>query len=148
MKKNTYILAIIFFLTNYSFATNIEEEKADTMVIALQDFFKNDTMTIYVNGCLILENKILTSDTIMGLGHTGITIILINNTKNAVIEPTIILNLPCLIILTPMVKITIIMNGYKENFDIDLSNGVYIGFSKERNKHLWLSQSKIPFEYD
>jgi len=140
---------ILFVLSYNGFGQCSNEQISDRIEIDFQDFFANDKMTICVNGCLILKNQILTSDTLMGVGITGVSIIITNNTtKLAIGQSTTILKLPCSIVLTSTVRITTILNGYEENFDIDLNNGVYIGFSKKRDGNLSLLQSKIPFEYD
>jgi len=125
----------------------------DRIKIDFQDRFLNDKMTIYVNGCLILENKILTSDTLMGVGITGVSIIITNSTEENVVIRTnttnTVLNLSCSIVLTSNVRITTILNGHEENFDVDLNKGTYIGFCRNTvGRHLRLSQSKIPFIYD
>ena len=132
--KNTIVFFIYIVLTYNSFGQCNNEQIFDRMEIDFQDFFKNDTITICVNGFPILEEESLTSDEI--IGYTRVTVIITN------------FELPYSIVLTSTVKITTILNGYEENFDIDLNKGLYIGFSKKRDGSLYLLQSKIPFEYD
>jgi len=140
----------------------------DWFQIDLQDHLKNDTITIYVNGCLILENEVLRSN--LSTGYAGIDIVLTNNTRSVLIKrasasffdcpywpdvfygyppDSIIIDLPCLIVWKSTVRISVILNGNEENFDVDLSKGIYIGIGRRgRRLPLWLEQSKAPFIYD
>ncbi|HPN68359.1 MAG TPA: hypothetical protein PLZ32_02540, partial [Saprospiraceae bacterium] len=112
------------------------------MIISFQDFFENDTVTCKFNDCLILDSKILNSR--KDVGNTGLTLtiskgkVLLNNTS---------LDINCLTDIKNENFVTILLNGHEETFKIDLSKGVYIGFDK-KDKHLYIIQSKTPFEYD
>jgi len=151
------------------FKQSNKKEMANKMQIDLQDWFENDTVTIYINECLVLKNEVLRSN--VSTGYTGVNLTIVNNTRSAIIKrapiiyiadcphwpdifygyppDTTILDLSCLITWTSTVRVTAILNRHKENFDIDLNKGAYIGFSRrECGQRLWLSQSERPFIYD
>jgi hypothetical protein len=44
--------------------------------------------------------------------------------------------------------VSVYLNGYKNEYTIDLKQGKYIGLSKKSNMFLDFYQAKEPFEYD
>ena len=114
----------------------------EVMVLSFHDFFENDTVTCKINNCAMFENKVMNSHKV--IGYTGVELTI---TKDEILLGTSVLKTHCLIDLKKESNVTIILNGYEENFKVDLKQGVYIGFSK-KGKRSNLIQSRIPFEYD
>ena len=141
--KNICILALLIFNNSCATLNKQKDMKVEKMVIAFQDFFENDTVSITLNNCQLFENKVLNS--VKEIGYTGVTL-LINN-QNEVLLVNAILNIPCRVNLKSENKVSVVLNGNIETFTIDLNKGIYIGFDK-KGDHLYLIQSKMPFEYD
>jgi hypothetical protein len=137
------ICFFVLLLCNSCIISQQKKIKVEKIVIDFQDFFKNDTVSIYFNNCQLFENKILNSNQV--LGHTGVTLQI--NNQNDVMLGNTALNIHCTVNLKLENEVNIILNGNMERFIIDLSKGIYIGFDK-KEKHLYLLQSKMPFEYD
>lgn len=113
------------------------------MVVDFQDHFKNDNISVKLNNCLILKNKLL--DSKKGHGNTEVTLTIDN--RNSVFLSEMILKVLCKVDIKPENSINIVLNGDEQTFFVDLSKGIYIGFGKKGNR-LYLSQSKVPFEYE
>ncbi|WP_419026896.1 hypothetical protein [Culturomica massiliensis] len=113
------------------------------MEIDFQDFFKDDTISVKINNCLIIENSIITSEPSIGLTKCSIRFI---NSKDVFIEETNKI-LPCPFSLKRNINILVTLNKKEILFNIDLRKGHFIGFDKKGNE-LDLLQSKTPFEYD
>lgn len=141
--KNICIFALLIFNNSCATLSKQNEMKVEKMVIAFQDFFENDTVSISLNDYQLFENKVLNS--IKEIGYTGVTLSI--NNQNEVLLGSAILNIPCRVDLKSENKVVVVLNGNIETFTIDLNKGVYIGFDK-KGDHLYLIQSKMPFEYD
>ncbi|MGE5317557.1 MAG: hypothetical protein ACM3ME_06140, partial [Chloroflexota bacterium] len=87
--------------------------KVGKMVIAFQDFFENDTVSISLNDCQLFENKILNST--REIGYTGVTLLI---SQNEVLLGGTILNTPCRVDLKSENKISVVLNGNLETFTI------------------------------
>lgn len=138
-------LFIILFILNIGCMTVNKQSfmKVEKIIVSFHGFFENDTISVKLNNCLILKDKLLKSDDI--IGYTGVTLTVDNS--NRVFLGKELLGTSCLIDLMDENNVAVILNGYQENFKIDLSKGIYIGFDK-KGKQLYLIQSKTPFEYD
>lgn len=140
--KNLFYSILIVVNTGCMTLNKQSTMQDNKMILSFQDFFENDTVTCILNGCIILDNKILNSR--KDVGNTGLVLTI---SKGKILLGSTTLNTNCLIDLMNENSVTIILNGYEENFKIDLSKGIYIGFDK-KGKQLYLIQSKTPFEYD
>lgn len=139
---NIFLFALI--LNTGCMITNKQNYSSDEkMVLAFQDFFDNDTVSVKVNHCTILKDKLLKSDEIIGYTRIILTV----NKANKVFLGSNLVSTNCSVDLKEKNSVTIILNGNETVFEIDLAKGAYIGFDK-KDKGLYLIQSKIPFEYD
>ena len=59
--KNICIFALLNINNSCATLSKQKEMKVEKMVIAFQDFFKNDTVSISLNDCQLFENKVLNS---------------------------------------------------------------------------------------
>ena len=140
--KYLFYSILIVLITSFINVNKRCTMQQEIMVLSFHDFFENDTVTCKLNNCTILENKVLNSHKV--IGFTGVELII---NKGKILMGNSVMKTHCLIDLKNESNVTVILNGYKENFKVDLTNGVYIGFSKN-GRRTNLIQSRIPFEYD
>jgi hypothetical protein len=159
LKKTIYILILIILISCKSEKKETSplvikhQEKASKNIsddelylnIDLQDFFKNDNTTFYINNCLIFKNQYLNSDNSVGL--TGIFL----RIKKEASSLTIVLNDEITIECNSKengLVLSVFVNDVENIFTIDVKKGKYIGLDKSKNNKLILNQSLEPFEYD
>jgi hypothetical protein len=144
MGLNSKICMLLIFTLSYCSAFRSDEItlKELKLSISFNDYFINDTISLYVNDCLIFKNKVVSSDQI--LGYTGITIDISRNgsytTRGKIIE------LHCKTNISDLNNLRIHFNGLKKIYVIDLRKGKFIGFDKHE-EDLQLYQLNLPFEY-
>ena len=115
-----------------------------TLEIDFQDFFKNDTVSLEIGHQSVLKNIIVNSDFSTGLTELCVKVFLDEDESLVQIgSKTIKINK----VVRPIV-INVYLNGYKNEYTIDLKQGKYIGLSKKSNALLNFYQAKEPFEYD
>lgn len=127
----------------------LSETQPKGISIEFQDFFQVDTISVFIEDILILENKIINSEEDIGLTNLLIEIKKLEigeYTITCPLEKKIKVKLPHLND-EKRLKLRITMNEVKHFFDIDIKEGYYIGFDKN-GSDIVLNQSKIPFEYD
>ena len=115
-----------------------------TLEIDFQDFFKNDTVSLEIGHQTVLKNIIVNSDFSTGLTELCVKVFLDEDESLVQIgSKKIKINK----VVRPIV-INVYLNGYKNEYTIDLKQGKYIGLSKKSNALLNFYQAKEPFEYD
>lgn len=137
---------ILLLMNGYPKTTYTDTVEIQTLFqVDFQDFFQNDTVTLEVNGCSIFSKRFLTSDRSTGLTSA---IVKAHSTNNAQIKVNF--NGQSFLCMDSKDKIfiSIIINGFAKNYEVHLSKGKYIGFSKKNKHELIISQSKSPFIYD
>ena len=145
MKK---IIIVMALLIHSVFNCNVfcqckKEQTQNKVQIDFRDFFEEDTISVRINNYLIVENKIITSDEVIGFAWFRIKLI----SPNKVSFDSTDMVLPCSFKLKTNVTISIILNGKEESFDVDLEKGRFLGFSKNKNQ-LYFLQRQSPFFYD
>jgi hypothetical protein len=110
--------------------------------LSFQDYFANDTVTCFVNDCLIFDGWTLNSEL-----DVGLTNVVLKFANNEILLGSEVLEVSCSPCLMPRNEIAVILNGHKEVFRVDLDKGVYIGFDKIADR-VRLNQSASPFIYD
>jgi hypothetical protein len=114
--------------------------------IDFQDFFKNDTISLKVDQCVVLADTPLTSD--RSAGFTGVSIQayalddqhfkLVYNNRLIVCHGN-----------ANAISLNLWINKKEEDYMVDLSLGKYIGFDKEKSaSKVRLNQRLTPYEYD
>jgi hypothetical protein len=160
---------IIFFLLLF----NISFTKGQNFVnVDLQDGFRNDTVSLYINDTEIFENQILTSSRFTG--EVGFSILFTMKSKldyfitqsypfdrkfpsgTALYKRANVLTGPDFLDLddrenTHIWHFKVVMNQDTLTKSIDISRHKYIGidrFDEKLEKGLFIVKSKIPFYYD
>jgi phosphoribosylformylglycinamidine (FGAM) synthase-like amidotransferase family enzyme len=143
MIKSLLALMLMNGYPNTPFTDTVEIQTI--FQVDFQDFFQNDTVTLGINGCSIFSNKLLTSDRSTGLTSAIVKAQLTNNAQIKVY-----FNGQSFLCMYSKDKIfiSIIFNHFEKKYEVDLSKGKYIGFSKKDKHELIISQSKRPFIYD
>lgn len=116
--------------------------------ISFQDSFHKDTVSLRIEKCEVIKNRVLISREI---GFTGVRVELYELNKIRVFENgNIILEKKCNFNLDKDLKLYLVINNKKSILDINLNNGRYIGLSNnEKRKGVFkFQQVKLPFEYD
>ncbi len=116
--------------------------------IAMQDNFKNDKVSVKIENCNIFKNIYLTSD---DGGFSGIIAEYYNPNKLQVTfynGKRIVTETKCKIDITKDIFLYLRLNRKRTKFKFNLSNGKYIGLSKDKNESFEIRQQKLRFEYD
>ena len=139
----SYILYLFFVLAVFN--AKSQENKTLIFRFDFQDFFVKDTVSLSINGHLVLNKKVVTSDFWYGLTDAVIRVYLyrgkglIKIGKDSIITKRI---------STP-IKLKATVNGKESKYKINLEKGKYTGISK-KDKNIYeliFYQSKNPFEY-
>jgi hypothetical protein len=144
MVLNAKIYVLVFIILCSCKASMNEEASVREVRISISfnDFFMSDTISLEVNGCLILKDVVVSSDGI--LGYTGITVDLSKNdfyeNRGKRVE------LFCKANISTVNNLKVYLNGVEKSYRIDLRKGRYIGFDKHKGE-TYLDQLQYPFEY-
>lgn len=144
--KNVFLIFTLLFICNVCLPNKLIQKDTLIFEIHFKDFFKNDTLSLHISELTVFENKILTSDSILGFSNVIIQgrynngkCTIIYNEKEVSIEK-----------IDTSFNLVLNINGKEQLFYIDLKKGSYIGFDKKSKNmnFIVISQSKIKFEYD
>ena len=137
---NRILLLICLILPTVGFTKNDSKQ----FQVIFGDFFTNDRVTIMFNNLKIVDNCILTSDSCVGLTKLMIKgqltdkhVIVLHNGKRFKCRAT-----------NNIFDISIVMNGNRFSFPIDLGKGRFINISKNNSGGLRLTQNVRASEYD
>jgi hypothetical protein len=140
------ILIIVFSLLMYSCKAHVQKTNIkDTVQIAeihFQDFFKNDTISLFIETCNCFENVVISSDESIGLTNLIIEVfqnkvLFLNTSKTCNLD-----------VIDSKLLIKIRLNGKVSEFLVDLKNGKNIGINKKSKNELTFNQSVSRFIYD
>jgi len=139
--KAIVILFSIIVLTNSSLGKS--QRDTSLLNIDFQDFFTYDTVSLSVNGAIILKNVIMTSDQSTGFTNDYLAIFQKTNKILSVQLPHEATDVKAEKLITLMVT----LNGKTSRFEVDPKKGKYVGFSKV-NDQINFVQQKKKFVYD
>ncbi len=132
----------IFFISLNISAQDLNNE----FQVSFQDGFDNDVVSLKVENCGVIRNKILKSREI---GFTGVRIEFYSNKITVFENRTIIYEEKCSLNLNKDLKLHLILNNNKSKILINVNKGKYIGLSKNIKKDQFkFQQINRPFEYD
>ena len=120
-------------------------KKEMVLRIDFQDFFENDTVSLYFEDAKIFKDLIVNSDEILGM--TDISLEVIKENSNNFVVKNQKTEIKCSPRSNRYFNILVILNAKRNEYEIDISKGKYIGFGKKVNE-VYMTQSKEPFEYD
>ncbi len=114
--------------------------------ISFQDFFESDTISVFIEGRLVIKDEVITSE--MDTGLTSLLLLLIDNGEVFVLKTRKDNYLLPFLRRSNILRLKIQMNGKDFLYDINLLKGIFIGFDKVKPNQLILNQSPFPIEYD
>ncbi len=141
--KKLYLLIYLCLSISCMHLNKQKNMEIKKISIAFQDFFENDIVSVELNKCLIVKDILLNSS--KDIGNTGVVLYVDNKNRVFIGQDDIITT--CNVKLKVENTISIILNGNKKTFNINLSKGSYFGFDK-KGDDVFIIQSKLPFEYD
>lgn len=139
-----YYILVLFFLSACS--AKGQKNMNTILEIDFQDFFKNDTVSLEIGHQSVVKNVIVNSDFSTGLTELRLKVFLNEDqwmvqfgTKSVEINK-----------VAGQIEINVLLNGYLNNYNIDLEHGKYIGINKKSNSNKLFDfyQAKEPFVYD
>lgn len=114
-------------------------------VIDFQDNFQNDTINLYVNNKVLINNTIITS--IPELSLTGLRLIFIDDNSYLIRHWKRILDTDLIFGISKTLFLRVLINGIETKHYINLENGKYIGISKkEKESIIWQSDKAFVYE--
>lgn len=136
-------LYLTFGESRESASSDTHERKNTTLVITLQDNFRNDEVGLNLNKKDILKGEVLTSSIV---GYTDIEVVFCKYNQKEIVTTYggDFIKVP----LQQKMFLIATLNGKKNYFVIDLKLGKYVGLSKKERNQIYIRQSKIPFIYD
>ena len=138
--KLLFLVTYSLVLMNFSFINT-----KDIIVIEFRDFFKNDTVSLSINKVRILQNKTLQSDE--STGTTGEKIILkCNDNKYYVFHEGKKIFIADVNQKQILLKVSV--NMVSSTYNIDVSRGKFVGFSKSDGNSLKMMQAAKTYIYD
>jgi hypothetical protein len=140
MKAIAIVFSVII-LSNYSFAKT--QRDTSLLNIDFQDFFTHDTMSLSINGTVILKNAVMTSDRITGFTDVYVTIV----QKTRKIFSVQLPHESTDVNAEKLITLEVSLNGRTTHYSVDYKKGKYVGFSKVNNQISFIQQSKR-FFYD
>jgi len=136
-----YLVIIMFGISKFDKA-EVHMENI-IMQVDFQDFFENDTVALKINDCLIFTNAILKSHDIIGITDMSVKFEQKGEGYKCAFKDS---SVTC-DRFHSNVKIQITLNRVLREYNINVDNGKYIGFSKKSKNDLDLIQSVSPFHY-
>ena len=136
------IISILFLLIGCK--TSLQEKvlkNKDAFSISLGSCFENDEISIELNGLGIFQNKIITSDKIIGITGYNFTYFEYKNEGKIIIQTNNHRKEIKQYLNDKDYKVTVIINGSMNYFKLDLSKGRNIMIEKcTENRHLDIAQ--------
>ncbi|NBO50103.1 MAG: hypothetical protein EBU80_10355 [Chitinophagia bacterium] len=147
MKKAIGLFLLTINILLMSCANAYQIKKGDMLFkITFAQGFSNDTLSLCLNSCRIVYNRILSSDNT----SDGITDLQISVFKKNVSFSAKIFQgkeISCQADIRETIKIEIVLNGSSQSFTIDTKQGAYLSIEKNGND-LSLRQTKEQVLYD
>lgn len=145
-KKANSIIIILFLIV---FTSCSQEKKVvvskdeNDFEIHFQDHFLNDTLSLKIGSCKILDKQILKSNEVLGVTKF---VIIAKSLENEIVIKFLEEKHFCPK-LSNGISLGVILNSKNQIIEIDLSKGKYIGLSNSKNDSLVVNQSKNKFYY-
>ena len=144
------MLRVIFLLVSFLSFSLVKAQHHNTIIeIDFEDFFEEDTVSFTVNECQVFQNLLLTSD--LSVGLTGVQVLFREPNEIVLLqgygEKQKKETIQCELGNNKKYKMTVVLNGNKNDFTIRKSKGKYIVFEKVRLKIEFI-QSPRPFEHE
>lgn len=145
MFKTGIITSMLFISCGlHNFAKTQVKGYEVVLQIDFQDFFELDTMSMSIDNFTVFKDIVVNSGTVLGLTDVQVQlkkqkdyfICSFRETTNKCPD------------IGKFVKIKVLVNGVKSEYNIDIGKGKFIGFSKKSNNKLLFVQANSPFEYD
>jgi hypothetical protein len=143
MKIFILLFAIAQIVQQYA-PENLCGGKNSYLVIHFQDYFNNDNVSLKINGNIVFENIMLTSDNTSG--YTDFCIEIGKERKhNFFIKHAN--KIQRYTTREKILIITVIVNKHENKYYVNPFKGKFIGFNKISDSSLYMSQSRIAFKY-
>jgi len=139
--KAVAILFSVIILSNYSFART--QHDTSLLNIDFQDFFTHDTVSLSINGTVILKNVVMTSE--QSTGFTNVYMGIFKKTRKI-----LSVHLPSEtkeVKSEKLIILVITLNGKTSRYEVDRRKGKYVGFEKNNGQIAFRQQNKR-FVYD
>ena len=147
--SNLIFKTIIYLYCTYSVA-NIMTNVSDNPILQIdfQDFFQGDQVGLKISDCTIIQDSALTSN--KSDGFTGLSIKIYEKSDLTIKIKYLQRQINCHLNkkYDGAFALTVILNGVPSQYQIDLSKGNYIGFSKKNQRELYFRQATSRFLYD
>lgn len=143
--------AILIFIYLGMISCKVQSQKTDTTTstpiseIHFQDHFVNDTVTLNINGIVVFEKGIVNTDRAIGLSNLVLRIFSQESKNKIVINKN---EFYCDKFSNNSMPIMIIINKKEKRVNVDLTKGKFVGFSKEKDLSISMTQSETMFIYD
>jgi hypothetical protein len=136
-------LCLSLSFTSSSNALQKQAPKPLVFVLSIDDFFKNDELSLTLNKVTILDKEVVSSNVV---GNTGLNFNFYTLSPNKLFVQYGGKEL--YISHAYKLNMVLMLNGKKRSIIIDLKKGKYIGLSKKDINDFFITQSKTPFIYD
>ncbi|MDM8176588.1 hypothetical protein FKG96_06235 [Olivibacter sp. LS-1] len=114
------------------------------MQIAFEDFFDNDVLDLYIDNKLVVQHDTLKSGFSDGVTNTVLSILKSKDRYIIDVHKQSIEYVP----KNDTVFVSVVLNGNKNDYQIDQHKGKYVGFSKNKDGSLEFGQSEERPMYD
>ena len=148
MKNLLYlIIACNLISCNINFKREHSEDKAPMIVIHFQDYFKNDIVSLEINGEKVLDrqnisyvNLPITAGPIIEIHENGLVLLIAKNKERIKLKNK----------LNPkQIELKVNLNNYFYLCNVNLENGGYLGISKDKEfNRISFKQQKKAFQYE
>jgi hypothetical protein len=122
------------------------DEGESILEIDFRDYFKNDIVSFKIDNYYIFNDLKLKSDEILGYADIYIKVFKINDHSLLIKYSDI--EIECNGLSGNDIVLTVVINDIPNVFVIDVSKGKYVGFDKETDNIIYMSQRDKPFEYE
>ena len=150
MKKTGVIITIWLTMVWPLYSCNVGQQSIERyssiLEIEFQNFFESDTISVEINGCLIVKNRLITSLPASGTTDLNISIFNIRHNELAINGSDI--SRTCHQNLNHIIDVVIVVNSRRNNCRIDPKLGKYYGISMGLNNTVDIIQINRPFIHD
>jgi hypothetical protein len=139
------LIACLFYAlcaSTKSADASVTNSQDTVLIIAFEDHFKNDEISLAINNKSIFKGEVISSHQ---AGVTDMELVFIKRNRLTLCNYE---NKYISVKTKLRQNITVKLNGRINKFLIDLKVGKYVGLSKKDGNKFYLWQSKTPFFYD
>ncbi|MEH6307585.1 hypothetical protein RYH73_18180 [Olivibacter sp. CPCC 100613] len=147
IKLRVWIAGIVLVCScgNANVSSSTDNERKELyMQIAFEDFFDNDVLDLYIDNKLVIQHDTLKSGFSDGVTNTVLNILKNKDLYTIDVHKQSIKYVP----KNDKVLVSVVLNGNKNDYQIDQHEGKYVGFSKKKDGSLEFRQNKQRPMYD